>query len=103
MAAMLNMTDNMSKINLNTPLEGRTLHTPLVLPPGSTLDIFNSFIHGITDLVGSENVDVITSKEQIDDGSYENPTYTHDPHHVLEQDYFLASAVVCPRNVSDVQ
>lgn len=40
---------------------------------------------------------------EIDDGSYMKPNYTHDPHHVLEQDYFLASAIVAPRNVSDVQ
>jgi len=77
--------------------------TPLALPPKVTLADFNKFIQEITTLVGGENVDIITSKDQIDDKSYMDPTYTHDPHHVMEQDYFLASAVVAPRNVSDVQ
>lgn len=77
--------------------------TPLALPPKVTLADFNKFIEEITTLVGVENVDIITSKDQIDDKSYMDPTYTHDPHHVMEQDYFLASAVVAPRNVSDVQ
>ncbi|KAL4934671.1 vanillyl-alcohol oxidase [Aspergillus undulatus] len=78
-------------------------YQPLVLPPNVNVEDFNLFIEEITNLVGHENVNVITSKDQIDDGSYLNPTYTHDPHHILEQDYFLASAVVAPRDVSDVQ
>ncbi|KAK7431290.1 hypothetical protein QQZ08_002061 [Neonectria magnoliae] len=76
---------------------------PLALPPQVDLAAFNKFISGITNLIGAENVDVISSKDQIDDASYMKPTYTHDPHHVLPQDYFLASAVVAPRNVSDIQ
>lgn len=76
---------------------------PLVLPPEIDLESFNKFIDEVIALVGSEHVDVITSKSQIDDKSYEDPTYTHDPHHILDQEYFLASAVVAPRNVSDVQ
>lgn len=76
---------------------------PLALPPKLTLGDFNEFIQEIIGLVGTENVEVITSKDQIDDGSYMNPTYTHDPHHIMEQDYFLASAIVAPRNVAEVQ
>ncbi|KAJ6096868.1 hypothetical protein N7486_007614 [Penicillium sp. IBT 16267x] len=41
--------------------------TPLALPPKVTLSDFNKFIQDITTLVGVENVDVITSKDQIDD------------------------------------
>jgi hypothetical protein len=76
---------------------------PLALPPKITDLDFNHFIEKIINLVGSDNVQVITSKDQIDDASYMDPPYTHDPHHVMEQDYFLASAVVAPRNVADVQ
>lgn len=76
---------------------------PLALPPKLTLGDFNEFIREIIGLVGSKNVEVISSKDQIDDGSYINPTYTHDPHHIMEQDFFLASAIVAPRNVADVQ
>lgn len=80
-----------------------TKFTPLVLPPRVTNEEFSSFIQEIINLVGNENVEVITSRDQIDDGSYMDPTLTHDPHHVMEQDYFLASATVAPRDVSDVQ
>lgn len=87
-----------------TYLSAKPLHfRPLALPPKLTLGSFNEFIQEIIGLVGSKNVEVITSKDQIDDGSYMNPTYTHDPHHIMEQDYFLASAIVAPRNVSEVQ
>ncbi|KAL2202345.1 aryl-alcohol oxidase [Sarocladium strictum] len=76
---------------------------PLTLPPGIDLNSFDEFMSKVISLVGPENLDVITSTSQIDDKSYEDPTLTHDPHHILDQDYFLASAVVAPRKVSDVQ
>ncbi|KAF2019975.1 vanillyl alcohol oxidase [Aaosphaeria arxii CBS 175.79] len=78
-------------------------HRPAVLPPNVTPDIFDKFIRQVSDLIGAENVQIVTSKDNLDDGSYQHPTYTHDPHHVLEQDFFLASSIVAPRNVSDVQ
>lgn len=83
----------------DSPLKFR----PLVLPPKLTNGDFNEFILEVIGLVGTENVEVITSKDQIEDGTYMNPKHSHDPHHVLEQDYFLASAIVAPRNVADVQ
>lgn len=76
---------------------------PLVLPPKLTNGDFNEFILEVIGLVGTENVEIITSKDQIEDGTYTNPKHTHDPHHILEQDYFLASAIVAPRSVADVQ
>lgn len=76
---------------------------PLVLPPKLSLGDFNHFIQEIINHVGEENVEVVTSNDQIDDGSYMHPTHTHDPHHIMEQNYFLASAIVAPRNVADVQ
>lgn len=76
---------------------------PLVLPPKLTHGDFNEFILEIIELVGTDNVEIITSKDQIQDGTYMSPKHTHDPHHVLEQDFFLASAIVAPRNVGDVQ
>jgi hypothetical protein len=77
--------------------------SPLVLPPNVSNDTFNKFLSACIDAVGSENIDVISSTAQIDDGDYMKPNYTHDPHHVLKQDFFLASAVIAPRNVADVQ
>ncbi|KAJ5350618.1 vanillyl-alcohol oxidase [Penicillium brevicompactum] len=76
---------------------------PLVLPPKLTNGDFNEFILDVIELVGAENVEIITSKDQIQDGTYMNPKHSHDPHHILEQDFFLASAIVAPRNVGDVQ
>lgn len=75
----------------------------MTLPPKLSLSDFNEFIQDIIRIVGSENVEVISSKDQVVDGSYMKPTHTHDPHHVMDQDYFLASAIVAPRNVADVQ
>jgi FAD/FMN-containing dehydrogenase len=78
-------------------------YAPLVLPPNVSNDTFNNFLSACLDAVGSENIDVISSTAQIDDGDYMKPNYTHDPHHVLKQDFFLASAVIAPQNVADVQ
>lgn len=100
------MTSRRSTIPIilrNSDAESTAAHKPLALPPQVDIEAFNKFIIGIINLIGAENVDVISSKDQIDDGSYMKPTYTHDPHHVLPQDHFLASAIVAPRNVSDVQ
>ena len=78
-------------------------YKPLVLPPNVSQEIFNEFISGCSIELGPHNVDVITSKSQLDDGDYMNPQFTHDPHHILKQDFFLASAILAPRNVADVQ
>jgi hypothetical protein len=75
---------------------------PIVLPPNVSSDAFNKFLIACQD-VGSDNIEVISSASQINDGDYMKPNYTHDPHHILKQDFFLASAVVAPRNVADVQ
>lgn len=74
----------------------------LVLPPNVSKDAFSKFISACHQGVG-DNIDVIPSTTQIDDGDYMKPNDTHDPHHVLKQDFFLASAVIAPRNVADVQ
>ncbi|BCR90127.1 uncharacterized protein ACHE_60013S [Aspergillus chevalieri] len=46
---------------------------------------------------------MVTSKEDLANGSYYEPPKTHNPHHIVEQDYFVASAVMNPRSVSEVQ
>ena len=75
---------------------------PLVLPPNTSSDVFNKFLTACED-IGRDNIEVISSATQIDDGDYMKPNYTHDPHHILKQEFFLASAVIAPRNVADVQ
>lgn len=76
---------------------------PLVLPPNVSKQQYNDFITSCREATGDENIVIISSQSQIDDGDYMKPNYTHDPHHVLKQDFFLASAVIAPRNVADVQ
>ncbi|CAG7932609.1 unnamed protein product [Penicillium olsonii] len=76
---------------------------PLALPPRIEPKTFAEFVNEVTTLVGIENIRIVTSADELDDGSYLNQPRTHDPHHILDKDYFLASAVVCPRSVLDVQ
>ncbi len=77
--------------------------TPLALPPNTSADAFARFISAVKGIVGDGNVRVITPHTQLVDGSYFEPPKTHDPHHVVDQDYFVASAVVDPRSVPEVQ
>ncbi|KAI4910990.1 hypothetical protein J4E90_007247 [Alternaria incomplexa] len=74
----------------------------LALPPNVSSDVFDNFLTACHD-VGRDNIEVISSASQIDDGNYMKPNYTHDPHHIMKQDFFLASAIIAPRNVADVQ
>ncbi|KAL3469498.1 hypothetical protein BJX99DRAFT_268147 [Aspergillus californicus] len=77
--------------------------TPLALPPNTTQDAFARFITATKSIVTDSNVRIITPDTELIDGSYYEPPKTHDPHHVLDQDYFVASAVVDPRSVPEVQ
>lgn len=76
---------------------------PMVLPPGTTKETFTAFIHAVVEVVGSDSVTIIRSKEDLIDGTYENPVHTHDIYHVMDKDYLVASAVVLPAKVPDVQ
>lgn len=76
---------------------------PLVLPPNATKEVFEDFINRSIEIVGESNVDIISSPTQLNDGSYLKQPFTHDPHYILEKDAFVASAIVCPRAVPDVQ
>lgn len=79
------------------------MSTPLALPPNITNETFSEFLNEVRNVVGTENVRVITADDKLDDGSYMNQPRTHDPHHILDQDYFLASAIICPRSVPELQ
>lgn len=75
---------------------------PLVLPPNVSAQDFEKFISICCKAVG-DNVDVVSSTTQTVDGDYMKPNYTHDTYHIVEKDGFLASAVISPRNVAEVQ
>lgn len=76
---------------------------PLALPSDISPEKFAKFIGRAAGIVGNENIAIISSADQLSDGSYLEQPFSHDPYHVLEHDSFLASAVICPRSVPDVQ
>lgn len=81
----------------------RDADQPLVLPPGVSAQIFREFTFRLAGIVGEENVTVISKDEELSNESYLEPSKAHDMFHVLEKQYFIASAVVAPRNVPDTQ
>lgn len=76
---------------------------PLVLPPGTSSQKFKDFTLRLTDIVGSDNVTVISKDEELWQESYLEPSKAHDMFHVLEKQYFVASAVVVPQDVPETQ
>jgi len=76
---------------------------PFALPPNTSQETFARFLAEVSQVVGDENITVVEKVEELRDGSYLDQPRTHDPHHIVDQDYFMASAVVCPRSVPDIQ
>ncbi|KAK0659846.1 Vanillyl-alcohol oxidase [Lasiodiplodia hormozganensis] len=85
---------------------------PLVLPPGTDAAHFDAYIKRATTIVGAENVTVITGDSNnnnnnehssLSKSSYLDPAKAHDMFHVFDKDYFVASAVIAPRKVTEVQ
>jgi hypothetical protein len=76
---------------------------PMILPPGISSSDFNVFISRCIEALGYENVQVVEAKDELRDGTYQEPCHGHDMHAVLEKDYFVCSAVVYPKGVDEVQ
>lgn len=76
---------------------------PLALPPGISSEEFKSYVKEAIEIVGAENVSVITEKEDLKKDNYHDPAKEHDMYHVFDKDYFVASAVIAPRKVTEVQ
>jgi FAD/FMN-containing dehydrogenase len=72
-----------------------------VLPPKTSPDAFLSALADFASLVGEQFVEIVKSDE-LNDQSYLDPPKTHDSFHILDQDEYVASAVVCPANTEDV-
>ncbi|KAK0111522.1 hypothetical protein ONS95_001876 [Cadophora gregata] len=87
----------------NTNGTSRQPGDPMILPPGISSSQFHYFIARATSVVGPKNVEVILPDNSLNDGSYENPCHGHDMHAIFDRDYFVASAVVSPRSVPEVQ
>ncbi|KAL1591367.1 hypothetical protein SLS60_012066 [Paraconiothyrium brasiliense] len=76
---------------------------PLALPPGISSEKFKEYISRAKEIVGEENVTVISTVEELQKESYMEPSKAHDMFHVFDKEYFVASAVVAPRKVTEVQ
>lgn len=81
----------------------RSAGDPLTLPPGTSSEKFKEYTKRAAEIVGEENVVVITNPSELNKESYLEPSKGHDMFHVLEKEYFVSSAVVMPRDVPDIQ
>ncbi|KAL3417591.1 vanillyl-alcohol oxidase [Phlyctema vagabunda] len=77
--------------------------SPLTLPPGTSLEQFQRFIDRASDICGAEHVLVISEKSQLGHEHYTDPSKAHDMHNIVDKDYFVASAVLSPKDVPGVQ
>ncbi|KAF4982851.1 hypothetical protein FZEAL_1601 [Fusarium zealandicum] len=101
-------TSDQKHASVAAPLEndnkrGQDLATPLVLPPGIDGNVFNDFILAAAEVTGSDNVTVIAKTEQLDKQHYLDQSKAHDMFHVTGKEHFVSSAVISPRDVSQVQ
>ena len=81
----------------------RNADDPLCLPPGTSSQQFKEFTLRLAEVCGEENVTIISKSEELSQESYLEPSKAHDMFHILGKEYFVASAVVAPRSVPEVQ
>lgn len=81
----------------------RAAGDPLCLPPGVSSQHFKQFTLRLAEICHEDNVTVITQSEELRQESYLEPSKCHDMFHVIGKEYFVASAVVSPRDVEEVQ
>jgi len=73
-----------------------------VLPQGFDAASYTSAFNDLQSIVDTDNVEIVRAKE-LQDKSYLSPPTAHDPFHILDQDSFIASSVICPGGTEDVQ
>ncbi|KAJ0306287.1 hypothetical protein COL5a_003727 [Colletotrichum fioriniae] len=76
---------------------------PIALPPNFTNELFQKFIIRAQEICGVENVRVIPKDKPLEGDSYLNQPKSHDHFPLYEKTKFVASAIVMPRHVPDVQ
>ena len=76
---------------------------PLVLPPHTNNDKFEQYIERVVKIVGTSNVTIISDTSELKRYDYFKPSKSSDMFHIVDNDYFLCSAVVAPKDVPDVQ
>lgn len=59
--------------------EGGGIHArPLTLPPDTSFEKFSDFMKKIAEIVGEDNVTVISSEAELQHDDYLDPSKTHD-------------------------
>lgn len=77
---------------------------PRFLPPGVSVEKFQEFASQLLQTVGKENLQIISNETVLDDGDYLTvDCLTHDMHHLYEREEFVGSALIHPKNVTDIQ
>lgn len=76
---------------------------PLVLPPNVDAPTFQKFTAAAAAITGSENVAIISKTADLGKDDYRDPSKAHDMYHIVGKEHFVASAVVAPRDVAEVQ
>ncbi|KAM0329305.1 hypothetical protein ACHAQA_004610 [Verticillium albo-atrum] len=76
---------------------------PRALPPNFTLDTFHEFVARAQQICGVENIRVVAKNQDLQGDSYLNQPKDHDHFFLYDKETFVASAVVTPRHVPDVQ
>lgn len=76
---------------------------PLVLPPNTNAEKFEEYVRRAADIVGQGNVTIVSDRSELTKYSYLDPSKCSDMFWIMENDYFLCSAVVAPTSVPDVQ
>ncbi|KAK9448373.1 FAD-linked oxidase [Limtongia smithiae] len=76
---------------------------PLALPPDVTLESFYEFIAAACQICGVEEVEIVHSDSQLVDGWYLEQPKAHDMHAIYDRDFFVASAVIAPSSVPQIQ
>lgn len=99
-------TKDASSIPLRVPNKSdikRSAQDPLTLPPNITSEQFHDFVYRAREIVGHENVEIISESSQLHKEYYTDPSKVHDMHNIVDKEYFVASATVSPRKVPEVQ
>lgn len=76
---------------------------PLVLPPNTDASKFRKYIKVVADVVGPDNITVISDRNELGRYDYSNPSKASDMFNLMDDDYFVCSAVAAPRGVEDTQ
>ena len=76
---------------------------PLVLPPNTDAEKFRDYVHRASNIVGENNVTIISESSELDHYDYLNPAKASDMFFLCDKNYFVCSAVVAPTGVEDVQ